>query len=171
MDYEKLHKDTINRLQQMVSCGKITVEIARGICADFEPESEDERIRKWCISHFRECFRVTKNNSEYKEYLNNKVIPWLEKQREHKSVSIADKWSEEDELKFADIEALLRGGENCHYNTADLFVWFKSFKDRYTWKPSDLQMKAIEHICDGNYNVSTDILDSIYRDFKKLKKL
>ena len=169
MDYAKLHKDTINRLQQMVSCGKITAEVAREICADFEPESEDERIRKWCISHFRECFRVTKNNSEYKEYLNNKVIPWLEKQRKHKSASIADKWSEEDERKFADIEALLRGGENCHYNTADLFTWFKSLKDRYAWKPSDVQMKAIEHICDGNYNISTDILDSIYRDFKKLK--
>ena len=46
MDYEKLHKDTINKLQQMVSCGKITIETACGICADFVPESEDERIKK-----------------------------------------------------------------------------------------------------------------------------
>ena len=43
-------------------------------------ESEDEKIRKWCISHFKECINVIKNNNEYKEYLSNKVIPWLEKQ-------------------------------------------------------------------------------------------
>ena len=47
-------------------------------------ENEDERIRKWCISHFRECFRVTNDNVEYQEYLNNKVIPWLEKLRKTK---------------------------------------------------------------------------------------
>ena len=47
-----------------------------------EPETEDESIRKWCISHFKDCIRVTKDNVEYQEYLNNKVIPWLEKQGE-----------------------------------------------------------------------------------------
>ena len=36
-------------------------------------ESEDERIRKWCISHFKECINVIKDNDEYKEYLSNKV--------------------------------------------------------------------------------------------------
>ena len=40
MDYEKLHKDTIVKLQEMVNSGKITVETARGICADFVPESD-----------------------------------------------------------------------------------------------------------------------------------
>ena len=53
--------------------------------SDALKEGEDERIRKWCISHFRECFRVTKDNAEYQEYLNNKVIPWLENQGEQKS--------------------------------------------------------------------------------------
>ena len=45
-------------------------------------ESEDERIRKWCISHFKACINVIKDNDEYKEYLSNKVIAWLEKQGE-----------------------------------------------------------------------------------------
>lgn len=44
-------------------------------------------------------------------------------------------WSEEDEMKFADILALLRGGENCHYNTPDLFTWFKSIKDCIFFQP------------------------------------
>lgn len=48
-------------------------------------ESEDERIRTWCIAHFKECFRVSKDNLEFRQYLNNNVIPWLEKQKEQKS--------------------------------------------------------------------------------------
>lgn len=54
MDYEKLHKDTITKLQEMVNSGKITVEIARGICADFIPEDEDERIRKFLTKCVKE---------------------------------------------------------------------------------------------------------------------
>ena len=46
-------------------------------------ESEDEKIRKWCISHFKECINVIKDNDEYKEYLSNKVLAWLERQGEH----------------------------------------------------------------------------------------
>ena len=70
-------------------------------------------------------------------------------------------WSEEDEkiIKTMCKEGDLKPSEK---------VWLKSLKDKSTWKPSDEQMKAIGHICDGNYNVDLDILDSIYRDFKKL---
>lgn len=45
-------------------------------------------------------------------------------------ISTNSEWSEEDEWKFSDILALLRGGENCHYNTPDLFDWLKTLKDR-----------------------------------------
>lgn len=84
MDYEKLHKDTINRLQQMVGCGKITVETACGICADFVPESEDERIRKE-LKHYLEVRRCQTNDDE--EYIGcNHFLAWLEKQGEQKSV-------------------------------------------------------------------------------------
>ena len=80
MDYEKLHKDTINRLQQMVSCGKITVEVAREICADFIPESEDEKIRKviygWIYTQPSQFF----DNGFSKE----EMLAWLEKQGEQK---------------------------------------------------------------------------------------
>jgi hypothetical protein len=121
MDYEKLYKDTINRLKQMVSCGKITVEVARGICADFVPESEDERIRKELIDYFKE------NNAAlaFRGISNECVLAWLEKQGEQKST-----WSEEDEKKFSDILAILRGGENCYYNSPILIDWLKSIKDR-----------------------------------------
>ncbi len=43
-------------------------------------ESEDEMTIDWCVSHFRECSRVSRHNAEYQEFLNKKIIPWLEKQ-------------------------------------------------------------------------------------------
>lgn len=46
----------------------------------YHKECNDDTIRKWCIAHFKECERVTKDNPEYQIYLNNVVIPWLEKQ-------------------------------------------------------------------------------------------
>lgn len=53
-------------------------------------ESDDERIRKWCISHFKGCINVIKDNDEYKEYLSNKVIAWLEKQGIQPRYNIGD---------------------------------------------------------------------------------
>ena len=95
MDYEKLHKDTITKLQEMVNSGKITVEIARGICADFIPENEDERIRKSLIYHYQGdgCLCTNKYRIDYKE-----IRAWLEKQGDQKPVvddKDAEKASEE----------------------------------------------------------------------------
>ena len=78
-------------------------------------------------------------------------------------------WSEEDEWKFADILALLRGGENCHYNTPDLFTWIKSLKDKYTWKPSDEQMDALRYVTNFDYGGHKATLVSLYEQLKKLK--
>lgn len=76
MDYEKLHKDTINRLQQMVSCGKIPVETACGICADFVPESEDERIRR-SLSAFFAKFKP--NDMWDDDFSFGDIVAWFEK--------------------------------------------------------------------------------------------
>ena len=78
MDYEKLHKDTIAKLQEMVNSGKITVKTACGICADFVPESEDERIRKY-------LFRIIEGqHSSYfptpEGLSREQILAWLEKQ-------------------------------------------------------------------------------------------
>ena len=48
----------------MVNSGKITVEIARGICADFVPESEDKRIRKYLIKCVNENMFVKPFNTD-----------------------------------------------------------------------------------------------------------
>ena len=81
MNYEEKYKEALERAKRLHS--EPTGETERIVCEQIFPElaeSEDERIRKWCISHFKAAVLVTKNNAGYKEYLNNKVIPWLEKQ-------------------------------------------------------------------------------------------
>ena len=81
MDYEKLHKDTIAKLQEMVNSGKITVEIARGICADFIPESEDERIRKELIEYIKDqqstFISAPDCRDKYEEEENQKYNSWI----------------------------------------------------------------------------------------------
>ena len=79
MDYEKLHKDTINKLQQMVNSGKITVEVARGICADFVPDSEYERIRKALVKYFTSS--ISNPDYEICGVPSKEVLVWLENQR------------------------------------------------------------------------------------------
>ena len=75
-------------------------------------ENEDERIRKWCISHFKECINVIKDNDEYKEYLSNKVIAWLEKQGEHANfrnkIQIGDKVTRNEDGVLVNLSQLNR---------------------------------------------------------------
>ena len=99
MDYKKLHKDTITKLQEMVNSGKITVETACSICADFVPESEDESIRNGLIEYIKDqqssFISAPDCRDKYEEEENNKYnswIAWLEKQGEQKSI-----WHNEDE--------------------------------------------------------------------------
>lgn len=78
MDYEKLYKDIINNLQQMVRCGKITVETARSICADFVYESENEMM--WRL--IKKYAKYTIPNAVLNEdHITRKQLEtWLEKQ-------------------------------------------------------------------------------------------
>ena len=85
MNYEEKYKEALERAKALIetntSDALFHLKDIESIFPELK-ESEDERIRKWCISHFKAAVLVTKNNAEYKEYLNNKVIPWLEKQKE-----------------------------------------------------------------------------------------
>lgn len=97
MNYEEKYKEALERAKRLHS--EPTGETERIVCEQIFPElaeSEDERIRKWCISHFKAAVLVTKNNAEYQEYLNNKVIPWLEKQKEFVSADFDDVWETAD---------------------------------------------------------------------------
>lgn len=94
MDYEKKRR-LIALRDSMKKYGYADgVEELESIFPDLA-ESEDEKIRKWCISHFKECFHTSKDNLEYRQYLNNKIIPWFEKQKENpQSKSAIESWKD-----------------------------------------------------------------------------
>ena len=167
MDYEKAYKDALERCKKEFNFSNLAYsheEIKQRLERVFPElkESEDERIRKWCISHFRECFRATKDNVEYQEYRNNKVIPWLEKQREQK-IALS-------EYDLAMIDNLITD-ENCPLDS-EYMSWLKSLKDKVQpnrWKPSEEQLKklwdAIVYVegCDSNFR-GANVLESLYND-------
>ena len=55
-------------------------------------------------------------------------------------------------------------------------AWLKSLKDRYTWKPSDEQMEALDGICSyirnkADWEISQDTIHQLYSLSEQLKKL
>jgi len=61
----------------MVSCGKITVETACNICADFVPEGESERIRKSLSTYFA---KFNPNDMWDDDFSFGDIVAWFEKQ-------------------------------------------------------------------------------------------
>lgn len=90
------YKDKYNKLVEAIKVLQETNPSDEGLqnwVNDNVPElkeSEAERIRKWCISHFNGCISVIKENDEYKEFLSNKVITWLKKQGVQPRYNIGD---------------------------------------------------------------------------------
>lgn len=85
-------------------------------------------------------------------------------------------WSEEDEKIGKELmDFCIKCGQgHTIVNSQDDFrrwtTWLKSLKDRYTWKPSDEQMKWFRDILDY-HQFSTKgqkIMQSLYDDLKKL---
>lgn len=80
MNYEELHKKTLENLQKMVSEGKITEEVAKGICADFVLESTGERMRKALIEYLD---LLAKGEDVCLDGIPVRdIVAWLEKQVE-----------------------------------------------------------------------------------------
>lgn len=74
---------------------------------------------------------------------------WDAEKKELKKIRQKPVWSEEDESNFQGIIDVIK--ENKHHATDyehmtyyKLLSWFKSLKNRYVWKPSDEQMKALD---------------------------
>ena len=81
------------------------------------------------------------------------------------------KWGEEDETMITNIIIMLKEGASLHFNKKDMLKgvnWLNSLRDRYTWKPSDEQMKFLWKYAEQN-NCDGSILTSLYNDLKKLK--
>ena len=96
-------------------------------------------------------------------------------------------WSEEDEQIYRKCICAMRASA-CGFPEEEKFVeqvdnWFKSLKDRYSWKPSEEQMKSLKDALNDaifQYNFKgsmikeevtrkhAETIESLYNDLKKL---
>ena len=92
---------------------------------------------------------------------------------------IEEKYAEsEDERIMENIIATIHlyYGEPLEDEAKEMIAWLKSLKERYTWKPSDEQMGALNLAIGEANSVDTaagyeiaEILTSLYEQLKKLK--
>ena len=86
-------------------------------------------------------------------------------------------WSEVDNFMYNKIKNLLTDISLAPESINSLSDWLKDLKERYTWKPSDEQIGALEHfvrsIAESGfaspYNSNTKLVYSLLNDLKKLK--
>jgi hypothetical protein len=117
-------------------------------------ESEDERIRKALIQY------IKYNVSVILGWRKEELIAWLKKQGSQNLANSAKTckveqnpaWSEEDEIGFRDAMWAIEQARTIAKNENDMGnlwyaeKWLKSLKERYTWKPSDEQMKLLREV-------------------------
>lgn len=178
MNYEKLHKDTIAKLQEMVNSGKITVEIARGICADFIPENEDERIRKIQLEYWSAL-----GGKDWYGVPVQKVISWLQKQGEHTNfinkIQIGDKVTRNEDGVLVNLSQLNRvakkdekqGEQNlikhfcdcvhvgCHVN--DCKRWCHSYQKEISYTNCNSNCNRYSKLMNYAFNIGETITDGI----------
>lgn len=166
-------------------------------------ESDDERIRGNIIATIH-LYYGEPLEDEAKE-----MIAWLEKQGEQKIKTteeslgidsdtynkIVDEciygeqkpaWSAEDTFMVQRICKYLDAAKKYYVDSSEVrecIDWLKSIKERYTWKPSDEQMKALKDALNDaifQYNFKgsmikeevtrkhAETIKSLYNDLKKL---
>lgn len=107
------------------------------------------------------------------------LVEWLKSLKDRVQPQTKQEWSEEDEanLQFA-IDDFQFCADNNQFpvvcNTEkhkEVLASLKSLKERYTWKPSDEQMKILQYLCETSSHPKKVIptLESLYNDLKKLK--
>lgn len=153
---------------------RVAVDALKEVCPELA-ESEDERIRKSIIEHFKQSEKAFPGLT-FGGYYYADVLAWLEKQKKQKPAE----WSEEDEKWFDYFERLLEFGYNKdpHY-LGKLCIggkmWLRSL--RRSWKPSEEQIEALRRALRINpvsgklYYLKEDevcILQSLLRELEKL---
>ena len=120
----------------------------------------------WTIHHY-----LKDTNSYYVEDNDGLLHHYIES--ELKLIEQKPAWSGEDEYNLAWIVETLLGldGDKEYTDSCKKMAkWLKSLKDRYTWKPSDEQMKALEEATNKQWDVDGDALWHLYQDLKKLRE-
>ena len=176
----RMIEDYKNRgLENYIACAKENIDY---IFPELK-ESEGESMKESLITFFRKYPYSIRDAG-----INPlDAIAWLEKQGEQKPVgfNIGDEsrvvaidkpavWSEEDEKMLVGcVQAMCTPDAYSLNDRINFEYWLKSLKERYTWKPSDEQMKALSNInVTGciSYAEQGQELVNLYNDLKKLRK-
>ena len=88
-----------------------------------------------------------------------------EKGRADAFVQMQKGWSEKDEKMLNSIIEDFGDGKTSNMLQE---YWLKSLKQRYTWKPSDAQMEALNDVISSR-DIKYDVLSELWEDLKKLK--
>lgn len=78
-------------------------------------------------------------------------------------------WSEEDEDNLTDTCVAIRKFYHGTNGAQELIDWLKLFKDKYMWKPIEIQLARLKEECDKHWE--PDGLDTLYTLYQDLKKL
>ena len=78
-------------------------------------------------------------------------------------------WSEEDEKQARQIERIVHDDGCTQKLQKQIADWFKTLKDRYTWKQSDEQIDALRYVTNFDYGGYKATLVSLYEQLKKLR--
>ena len=145
-------------------------------------DSEKKELKKLSqrviSAEAKEALYDKPTDEEMKELLRTEY----EKGRADTIAEMEKEWSEEDEKMLEGIVNTVKD-VRCQSLLSEIEIyddyidWLKSLKDRYTWKPSNEQIEALEHfvksIGEGGYaspyDNNTKLLYSLLEQLKKLK--
>ena len=155
------YDEAIERAKKLYEQGTIT-ECLGHVFPELK-ESEEERIRKSLtilLQHFCNGYRVPGLDFpvSYKD-----MLAWVEKN---------PVWSEEDKEMFDYALDMIEWYDGKNKKRVRLVSnWLKSLKERYTWKPSELQIEALESATENcAYSEYQDCLRELIGQLKKLKE-
>ena len=130
--------------------------------------SEEDDIMVHDIDYALRC-QITYSKSRL-----NSMSSWIYELKDR--IQPKQEWSEEDEDYYDAIIAKLEVTQDDALLTDNQIEFLKSLKYRYTWKPSDEQMVALDGICSyirnkADWEISQDMVSDLYKLSEQLKKL
>ena len=121
-----------------------------------------------------ETLQIARNLMEKDPSLKDWVISKFPELKESKDEQKLAEWSEEDENMLENtiglIEVLDRETKG-EYTTKEYINFLKALKERYTWKPSDEHIQALDEVYKTHSanNVCRRVLFNLMNDLKKLR--
>lgn len=135
---------------------------------------EDEKIynRIYDIVHSAAYtnYDVDDDGKECGEYA--KLTAWLKSLKGRVQLQPKQEWSEEDNAMLVNLVAWIEGKWGTlggKVGGKEAYISFlKSIQERYAWKPSGEQIKALKEVVDEHFDIDGGALWHLYDDLKKL---